>query len=138
MIGHHSRFRHGDEEDDKVARRQTREKEELRGDGRICSCIYVRNLQSRAENGRVSTYDVDVPWGPCCRAVPMGKGTPRAGKERVVGKGEVWHESFIGPFYRFCFKLGVILGLETQSRFGRRFGDEMHGVIGERIFVGTR
>jgi hypothetical protein len=37
-----------------------------------------------------------------------------------------------------CFKLGVILGLETQSRIGRKFGGEMHRVVGERIFVGTR
>jgi hypothetical protein len=69
--------------------------------------------------------DVDVPWGPGCRAVPMGKGTPRAGKERLVGKKRYG----IGPFYRFCL-LGVILGQETQSRFGRRFGGEMHRVVG--------
>ena len=30
-----------------------------------------------------------------------------------------------------CFKLGVILGLETQSRIGRKFGGEMHRVVGE-------
>jgi hypothetical protein len=60
-----------------------------------------------------------------------------SGEERVVGKKRCGMRVSL-VHLQVCFKLGVILGLETQSRIGRKFGGEMHRVVGERIFVGTR
>jgi hypothetical protein len=57
--------------------------------GGICSCIYVRSLQSRAENGRVSTYDVDVPLGPCWACCPHGERHTTSGEGEGSGQEEV-------------------------------------------------
>jgi hypothetical protein len=65
---------------DEVACRQTWEKEESKGMGEDMQLHLCQKSTSRAENGRVSTYDVDVPWGPCCRTIPMGEARHERGK----------------------------------------------------------
>jgi hypothetical protein len=72
---------------------------------------------SKAENGRLSTYDVDVPW-PLCRTYPHGDGTSPAGKERVVGKEECGMRVSLARCTGLI-QAGVTFGLETQSTRGR-------------------
>jgi len=50
--------------------------------------MFLKVYKLRAENGRVSTYDVLMFNGPCAA---------RGEKDRVMRHGVVWHESFIGP-----------------------------------------
>ena len=64
--------------------------------------------------------------------VPHAEG----GKDRVVGKEVVWHESFIGPLCWVSPSGGVTDSLETQSTYGKGPGGQMHHW--KRVFVGAR